>query len=90
MPENTKIYRPGFLNSSSYTIFNNKLLRKFHQQFKNFPKLILITFSAKKTPSHRNGNQKYNGVCGHDTPLSKIGLKEIEVIVQDHKYLIFD
>ena len=90
MLRKTQNLQTKFLKSSFYTIFNDKLLKKFHQQFKNFPKLILITFSAKKTPSNRNGNQKYNGVCGHDTTLSKIGLKEIEVIVQDHKYLIFD
>ena len=68
------MYRPGFLKKRFYTFFDNELSSKLHQQFKNFPKLILITFSAKKTPSYKNGNQKCNGVCGHHTPLGKIGL----------------
>ena len=71
-----KIYRPGFLKSSFYAIFNNELLSKLHQQFRNYPKLILITFSAKKTPSYENAIQKRNWVCGHHTPLGKIRLKE--------------
>ena len=67
--EKHKIYRPGFLKSRFYTFFDNELLSKLHQQFKKYLKLILITFSAKKNPSYRNGNQKRNGVCGHHTPL---------------------
>ena len=73
--EKPKIFRPGFLKSRFYTFFGNELSSKLNQQFKNFPKLILITFSAKKAPSYRNDNQKRNGVCGHHTPLGKIGLK---------------
>ena len=69
-----KISRPGILKIRFFTFFSNELLSKLHQQFKNFPKLILITFSAKKTSSHRNDNQKRNGVCGHHTPLGEIGL----------------
>ena len=63
------------MESRFYTFFDNELLSKLHQQFKNFPKLILITFFAKKTRSYRNGNQKCNGVCSHHTPLGYIGLK---------------
>ena len=69
MLKKPKIYRPGFLKSRFYTFFDNELLSKLHQQFKKYLKLILITFSAKKNPSYRNGNQKRNGVCGHHTPL---------------------
>ena len=48
--EKSKIYRPGFLKIRFHTSFDNELLSKL-QQFKNFPKLILITFSAKR-PFH--------------------------------------
>ena len=77
--EKPKIFRPGFLKSRFYTFFDNELLRKIHQQLKKFLKLILITFSAKETPSYRNGKQKRNGVCGHHTPLGKIGLRNSKV-----------
>ena len=49
--EEPKIYRPDFLKSRFYAFFDNELLIRIHQQFKDFPKVILITFSAKK-PIH--------------------------------------
>ena len=49
--EKPKIYRPDFLKSRFYAFFDNELLIRIHQQFKDFPKVILITFSAKK-PIH--------------------------------------
>ena len=52
----------------------------FIQQFKNFPKLILITLSAKKTPSYRNGNQKLDGVFGHHTPLGELKLPSFQKV----------
>ena len=78
--EKPKIFKPGFLKSRFYACFGNGSLSKLHQQFRNFPKLILITFSAKKTSSHRSDNQNRNGLCGHHTPLGEIGLRSRQLV----------
>ena len=62
MLEKTKIYRPGFLKSRFHTTINNELSSKPYQKLKDFPNNIVISFSAKKSPSYRNGNQKCNWV----------------------------